>query len=314
MPLFDLHCDTLTRNLYPPYEQETEVLDNPHFHISLSKVPAGTKWVQCFAVFIPDEVRGGDAIAFFDRAASVFHRQAENHQDRLTVCRAFSDIESAVHSGKCAAVLTVEGGAVLAGRLEQVEHLYSQGVRMMTLTWNGPNELASGHDTSGGFTAFGREAVAEMERRNILVDVSHLNDRGFEELLGFARKPFAASHSNARAVCSHKRNLPDAFIKEMVSRECLIGLNYCRAFLSDEKRGNLDDLYRHVCHFLDLGAERCLALGSDYDGAGFHPDLDSVEKSLRIYDYLVSHGISSQTAEGIMFNNAWTFFRKWMNL
>ena len=312
MSLFDLHCDTLTRNLYPPYERETEVLDNPHFQLSLGKVPAGVKWVQCFAVFIPDEARGEDAIAYFDRAASVFYRQAETHRDRLSVCRAFSDIESAVRSGKCAAILTVEGGAALAGRLERVEYLHSRGVRMMTLTWNGPNELASGHDTPGGFTAFGREAVAEMERQNILVDVSHLNDRGFEELLGFARRPFAASHSNARAVCSHRRNLPDAFIREMVRRECLIGLNYCRAFLSDEQRGNLDDLYRHVCHFLDLGAERCLALGSDYDGAGVHPELDSVEKSLRIYDYLVSHGISAQTAEGIMFHNAWAFFRKWM--
>lgn len=313
MSLFDLHCDTLTRNLYPSYEREMEVLDNPHFHLSLSKIPAEIKWVQCFAVFIPDEVRGSDAIAFFDRAASVFRRQAENHGDRLTACRTFCDVESAVHSGKCAAILTVEGGAALAGRLDQVERLYSQGVRMMTLTWNGPNELASGHDTSNGFTAFGREAVAEMERRNILVDVSHLNDRGFEELLGFAQKPFVASHSNARAVCSHKRNLPDAFIKEMVRRECLIGLNYCRAFLSDEKRGSLDDLYRHVCHFLDLGAENCLALGSDYDGAGFHPDLDSVEKSLGIGDYLISRGISAQTAEDVMFNNAWAFFRKWMN-
>ena len=312
MSLFDLHCDTLTRNLYPPCEHETEVLDNPRFDISLSKIPSNVKWVQCFAIFIPDEIRGNDATAFFDRTASVFYQQAEAHRDRLAACRNFSDMENAVNAGKCAAVLTVEGGAALAGRLEQVGYLHSRGVRMMTLTWNGPNELASGHDTPNGFTPFGREAVAEMERRNILVDVSHLNDRSFEELLGFAEKPFVASHSNARAVCSHWRNLPDAFIKEMVSRECLIGLNYCREFLSNSNRGSLDDLYRHACHFLDLGAEHCLALGSDYDGAVFHPDLNSVEKSLRIYDYFTSHSISPQTAEDIAFNNAWQFFRKWM--
>ena len=312
MSLFDLHCDTLTRNLYPPYENETEVLDNPHFDLSLRKIPAGTKWVQCFAVFVPDEVRGSDAIAFFDRAAAVFHRQAEAHRYRLTPCRTFSDVEAAVYSGRGAAILTVVGGAALGGRLEQIEHLRAQGVRMMTLTWNGPNELASGHDTPGGFTPFGREAVAEMERRGIIVDVSHLNDRGFEELLTFARKPFAASHSNARAVCAHRRNLPDAFIREMVSRQCLIGLNYCRAFLSDDQRGSLDDLYRHVCHFLDLGAEHILALGSDYDGAGFHPDLDSVEKSLRICGCLTARGIPARTAEDIAFGNAWRFFQKWM--
>lgn len=310
MSVFDLHCDTLTRERKT--RGEIDVLNNPRFNISLSKMPPKEKWVQCFAIFMPDEIRGGEATKFFDRIAAVFRRQAELHRDRLLPCNTFADIETATHTGKCAAILTVEGGSALAGRLEQVEYLHSQGVRMMTLTWNGPNELASGSDTTCGFTAFGREAVAEMERRNILVDVSHLNDRSFEELLGFVKKPFAASHSNARAVCSHSRNLPDAFIKEMARRECLIGLNFCNEFLSNDNRGSMDDLYRHVCHFLNLGAEHCLALGSDYDGAGFHPDLDSMEKSFQIKNYLISHGIPAQTAEDITFSNAWQFFKKWM--
>lgn len=312
MAIFDLHCDTLTRNLYPPFEAETDTLDNPNFHLALSKVPAGTKWVQCFAIFVPDQVRGQEAITFFDRYAGSFHRQVDLHKDRAADCGTAADMAAALDAGKCAAVLTVEGGAALAGRLERVETLHHAGVRMMTLTWNGPNELASGHDTAGGFTPFGREAVAEMERQGIIVDVSHLNDRGFEDLLSFARKPFAASHSNARAVCGHRRNLPDEFIREMVRREGLIGLNYAKPFLSEDGRGSLDDLYRHVCHFLELGAERCLALGSDYDGTDIHPDLDSVEKSLHICSYLVNHGISTQTAEDISFGNAWRFFQKWM--
>lgn len=310
--LFDLHCDTLTRNLYPPYEKETETLDNPAFQLALGKVPAGTRWVQCFAVFVPDGERGEDAVRFFDRAADSFHHQAAVHRDRMADCRSLADMEAALAAGKCAGLLTVEGGAALAGRLERVRTLYDAGVRMMTLTWNGPNELASGHDTANGFSVFGREAVAEMERQGMIVDVSHLNDRGFEELLSFAQKPFVASHSNARAVCGHRRNLPDAFIQEMVRREGLIGLTYCNAFVSDDSRGSLDDFYRQVCHFLELGAERCVALGSDYDGAGIHSDLDSVEKSLRIADYLTAHGISGETAENLSFGNAWRFFRKWM--
>lgn len=312
MPLFDLHCDTLTRSLYPPFETETETLDNPKFHLALSKVPSGTKWVQCFAVFVPDGLRGEEAAAFFGRWASSFHRQAEAHKDRLAACRTFSELQGALDAGKFAALLTVEGGAALAGRLERVRTLYDAGVRMMTLTWNGENELASGHDTRKGFTSFGREAVAEMERLGMIVDVSHLNDRGVEELLGFAGKPFAASHSNARAVCGHRRNLPDPFLREMIRRECLIGLTYAQPFLSSDGQGGLDDLYRHVCHFLELGAERCIALGSDYDGAGIHPELDSVEKSLGIGAYLAAHGIPEKTAEDIMFGNAWRFFRKQM--
>ena len=149
-----------------------------------------------------------------------------------------------------------------------------------------------------------------MERQGIVVDVSHLNDRGFEDLLASAKKPFAASHSNARSVCGHRRNLPDEFIREMVRRECLIGLNYSRSFLSDEGRGSLEDLYRHVCRFLELGAERCLALGSDYDGTDIHPDLDSVEKGLTIRDFLTDRGIPAGVADGIMFDNAFRFFRE----
>ncbi|MCI9445417.1 MAG: dipeptidase [Oscillospiraceae bacterium] len=311
-PLFDLHCDTLTRNSYPPHEGADNTLDNPAFQLSLSKVPAGTKWVQCFAIFVPDNLRGEDAVAFFDRYAASFHRQAEDRADRFAACRTPQDLEAALSAGKFAGILTVEGGAVLAGRLERVGTIHDAGVRMMTLTWNGPNEMASGHDTPNGFTSFGREAVAEMERLGVLVDVSHLNDRGFEELLGFAKKPFAASHSNARAVCGHRRNLPDEFIKEMVRRGGLIGLNYCNAFLSGDERGNLDDLRRHVDRFLELGAEKCLALGSDYDGAGMHEDLDSVEKSLGIGAYLTAHGIPAGTAEDICFNNAWRFFQTHM--
>lgn len=310
--IFDLHCDTLTRNMYPPHEGTDNTLDNGAFHLSVSKVPAGTKWVQCFAIFIPDELRGQAAIEFFDRYAASFRRQAAEHAGRLAVCRSAGELEAAIDAGKFAGLLTVEGGAVLAGRLERVQAIYDAGVRMMTLTWNGPNELASGRDTPNGFTSFGREAVAEMERLGVVVDVSHLNDRGFEELLGFAKKPFVASHSNARAVCSHWRNLPDEFIEEMVRRGGLIGLNYANDFLSDDCRGNMDDLYRHVCHFLELGAESCLALGSDYDGTDIHPDLDSVEKSLNIHGYLTSHGISEAVADGVCFDNAWQFFRRWM--
>lgn len=312
MPLFDLHCDTLTCGPYPPSGTDIGTLDNPGHHLALRKIPAGTKWVQCFAVFVPDGIRGGDAIAFFDHWAASFHRQADACGSRLAACGSVPELEAALGTGKFGALLTVEGGAALAGRLERVQALYETGVRMMTLTWNGENELASGHDTSKGFTAFGREAVAEMERLGMVVDVSHLNDRGMEELLGFAGKPFAASHSNARAVCQHRRNLPDPFLREMIRRECLIGLTYAQPFLSSDGQGGLDDLYRHVCHLLELGAERCIALGSDYDGAGIHPELDSVEKSLGIGVYLAARGIPEKTAEDIMFGNAWRFFRKQM--
>ena len=310
--IIDLHCDTLTRDMWAAQPPGCGPLDNPAHHIVLSKMPQNTRWVQCFAIFVPDNYRGQDAIDFFDRYRAVFDQQMAEHGNQIAPCRSFADMEQTLDNGKFAAVLTVEGGAVLAGQPERVQALRDAGVRMLTLTWNGPNELGSGHDSSMGLTACGREAVAELERCGVLVDVSHLNDRGFEDLLSVAKKPFVASHSNARTVCGHRRNLPDAFIREIAARGGLIGLNYSRDFLSDSGRGSLDDLYRHVCRFLELDAGSCLALGSDFDGTDVHPDLDSVEKSLSICNYLTGHGIPEDTADGILFGNAWRFFKAWL--
>lgn len=309
--VIDLHCDTLTRD---QWEEDSggDTLDNPGYHLSLGGLPAGRFWVQCFAIFVPDQLRGREAIGFFDRYHASFCRQMEANRDRILPCRSFLDLERARAQGKNAAILTVEGGAVLAGQLERVRAIREAGVRMLTLTWNGPNELGSGHDGAGGLTAFGREAVAELEEQGVLVDVSHLNDRGFEDLLAAAKKPFVASHSNARSVCGHRRNLPDEFIREMAVRGGLIGLNYAQSFLSEDRRGDREDLLRHVRRFLELGAGECLALGSDYDGTDIHPDLDAPEKIPELYEFLTGRGVPAETAKGILFGNAWRFFQTWL--
>lgn len=303
--LIDLHCDTLTR------PEGGDTLNLPGGHFSLSAIPEGMCWCQCCAIFIPDELRGEEAIAYYQRHRDSFSRQMERLSDKVLPCRTAADIESAWVRGKTAAVLTVENGSALAGRLERIETLARDGVRMMTLTWNGENELGSGNVTNHGLSPFGKEAVRALERAGIIVDASHLNDRGFDDLLETAQKPFAASHSNARAVCGHKRNLTDKQITEMASRGCLIGLNYYSAFLrADGRPAALDDLWRHVERFLALGAEDCLALGSDFDGADLPPCLDSPAKAAGLYRYFLERGLSPALAEKILWRNAMDFFRR----
>ena len=309
--VFDLHCDTLTAFLDAPSPAgERDTLDLPGHHFALSKLPSGVRWCQCCAIFLPDELRGEEAIAYYERHRDSFRRQMERFSDRVLPCRTAADVEGAWAAGKTSAVLTVENGSALAGRLERVEQLARDGVRMMTLTWNGANELGSGNDTGQGMTPFGREAVREMEAQGILVDVSHLNDRGFDDLLEIVRKPFAASHSNARSVCPHRRNLTDDQIRELVRRRCLIGLNYYDIFLrGDGQVPTLDDLYRHAERFLELGAEDCLALGSDFDGADLPPCLDGPDKAAGLYGYFLDRGLSPALAEKILWRNALEFFR-----
>ena len=307
--IIDLHCDTLTDCMYAASEIP-DTLDAPARSLSLSNIPEDVHWAQFFAVFLPDRLRGEEAVRFFDASHENFERQMQKFSSRVSPCRNVADMERAWAAGKTAAFLSVENGSAFAGDLSRIEKLKRQGICAVTLTWNGENELGSGNVTDRGLTDFGRAAVREMERCGILVDVSHLNDAGLEDVFETAEKPFVATHSNARAICAHKRNLTDAQVKEMVRRGCLIGLNYYGVFLRDD--GNvrsLDDLYRHIAHFFDLGAQKDLALGSDFDGADLPECLSSPEKIAEAYGYLLSRGLTQQEIDGIFYDNARAFLR-----
>lgn len=331
--LIDLHCDTLTAltpedapllaSLRDPAHraetysaltgrvQETDTLNLSGQHFSLSTIPEGVHWCQCCAVYVPDGLSPEEAAAYYDLHQRNFHRQMEKLADQVLPCRTGEDIETAWNQNKTAAVLTVENGSALAGRLDRVDVLARDGVRMLTLTWNGENELGSGNVTDHGLSPFGKDVVREMERQGIWADVSHLNDRSFTDFLKIAQKPFVASHSNARAVCGHKRNLTDEQIQEMADRGCLIGLNYSQDFLrTGDHPAVLDDLFRHIEHFLALGAEHCLALGSDADGTDVPPGLDCPERFAGLYQYFLDRGLSSAQAKGILWKNALNFFKR----
>ena len=331
--VFDLHCDTLTAFLNrPDYDGILEQLNHPGLHskgkerlvcaieeqdslddrqlqFSLSHIPEQTFWAQCCAIFIPDGLDPESTVLYYDLHRQNFFRQMQKFSDCMICCSTGEEICRAWKQGRTAAVLTVENGSVLAGQLGRVEQLAADGVRMITLTWNGANELGSGWDTEQGLTNFGKEAVREMENCGVVVDVSHLNDRGFFQLLDVVQKPFAASHSNARTVCGHRRNLTREQIVLMAERRCLIGLNFGQTFLKDDSgSAGLEDLWRHVEYFLELGAENSLVLGSDADGTNTLIDLNRPYKVRKLYDFFISHGVPEAVAEKIMWKNALNFW------
>ena len=333
--VFDLHCDTLTAFLDEQEQEElfaalvdparqvqaaerlaSEVgnrdsLDDPRRHFSLSQVPKEVCWAQCCAIFVPDGLNQEESVRYYSLHQQSFVRQMAQFSSLVLPCLNGSDVERAWAQGKIAAILTVENGSALAGRLERVAQLARDGVRMLTLTWNGENELGSGFVSDHGLTSFGRSAVPELERQGILVDVSHLNDRGFWDVMELAEKPLAASHSNARAQCPCSRNLTDDQIRALVDHRCLIGLNFYNIFLRDDGRAaTLDDLYRHTSHFLELGAQHCLALGSDADGSEIPPCLAGPDKAAALFDYFLARGLSHDLTEAILWKNALNFFKK----
>ena len=173
----------------------------------------------------PDEIRGEEAVEYFKVHRDYLKKLTKKQPELAEQAYTAEDIECITNVGKCAVVLSVESGAALGGKLENVDMLADSGVKMLTLVWNGINELGSGHNTEQGLTDFGKQVIRKMEERKIIVDVSHLNDPGFEDVCEIATKPFIATHSNLRAVCSHRR------ILRMISSKRLLEEKACRSEL-----------------------------------------------------------------------------------
>lgn len=306
MKVIDLHCDTL-------YEctVKNKSLYKNDLHISFEKALNYDKYLQCFAVWMPDEFRGRKAVEHFDKCLSCFNSQTAEHSDIVKVIRFNDELDDYLKGDKpLGALLTVEGGSALAGKIENIDYLFDCGVRIMTLTWNADNEIAGGVAGSGGLTEFGKKAISQMEQKGIIVDVSHLNDRSFDEIMDVVRKPVVATHSNLRSVCSHARNLTDDRLKKIIDGGGIVGLNFYRAFLGDNSIADIDSIYRMVDAFMERGGQDFLCMGSDFDGCDLPDGISGILDMKRIYDYLLARGYDESVLEDVFYNNAKNFLLK----
>ncbi len=287
MKVIDMHCDTIAEIHRRKAEgEEISILRNP-LHIDLEKLEAGDYGLQNFALFVNlgrEKQPFKHAMALLD----TFYREMERYPERIGVVRSWADIEKNWTAGKLSALLTIEEGGVCEGSLGYLRDFYRLGVRMMTLTWNYPNELGwpnilnlegsatMGHvDAEHGLTAEGIAFVEEMDRLGMIVDVSHLNDGGFWDVVKYGRKPFVASHSNCRALVPDcPRDLTDEMIRAIAERGGVAGINYCADFLRSPgawRTGEtpvslVSDMVRHMKHMKNVGGIGCIGLGSDFDG------------------------------------------------
>lgn len=305
MDLFDMHCDTA-------FECATKLdgvpLTEGAAHLSLTRGGFLRDWRQVFAIFMPDEYRGGEAIRHYETVREYLYRQEEFFPDRFRIVRTPEQWREVC--GGCKAVLSVEGGSALAGDLWRVKALYDDGVRLITLTWNAGNELGDGirAPQGRGLTDFGKAAVREMNRLRMAVDVSHLSDAGFYDAAEQSDAPFVASHSNARALCGNLRNLTDEMIDVIRSRGGLIGLNFYVGFLRDDENAHVADILRHAEYMLSRGCEDCLCLGSDFDGCDIPPDMTGIESMAQLYEAFLRRNYSEELVRGIFSRNARRYF------
>ena len=264
MKYIDLHCDALT--------------SEGVLQVTKENLRRGGCMLQCFAAFV--NVQKCTPAGRFARAVFLcekFDKMCK--EEGYRVVRKFSDIEE----GKLNAMLTVEEGGAIEGSLEKLEELYFRGVRMMTLTWNFENEIgaanasafAAPQNTPTGLTAFGRSAAERMKELGMIADVSHGSDRLVKDVAEIMRGPFAASHSNARSVFPHPRNLGDREIRLIADSGGVIGLNFFADFLSPDRSaaGQKEAILAHAEHIIKVGGEDVLAIGSDFDGIPENPYL-----------------------------------------
>ena len=278
MRYFDLHCDTLTE----VFKRKT-TLSKSGCAVSFDK-SKNMDFCQMFAIFTPDELQGKAATEYFISVADY----ATNH------------------AGMKNGFISVENGNILAGDMKNLELLTRYGVRMFGLCWNGQNELCGGSATYIGLSAFGRKVIGRLEDMGVAVDVSHTSDRALYEVLDMAQKPIVASHSNARAVCAHERNLEDGALKKIFSTGGLCGINFYPLFLGD---GDVfERIYAHISHMFDLGGERSIAIGADFDGADMDSCLAAIDSVPNLYYSLKGRGLSDKTLDDIFYNNAAAFF------
>lgn len=304
MRLFDLHCDTL----YKTFSEKKSLISND-CELSVERGMEFENWIQCMAVWIPDEVRGDSAVKLVENCHA--HLLSELTRTNGSVVQ-LDKFGKNIHSHNI--MLTLEGGACLAGNLKNVEYFRSLGARAMTLTWNGSCEVGDGADVenSKGLSGFGRMVIPEMERTGIVVDVSHASDRLFYDVAQIAKKPFIATHSNSRAVYNHRRNLTDEQFAVIRDIGGLVGLNFHKHFLAEENQ-SIADIIRHAEHFLSLGGENVLAVGSDFDGAEMPDDICSITDFYKIYEEFLKLNYNEELLDKLFYQNAYNFYQSFDN-
>lgn len=305
-PVFDLHCDTALQ-LLGKNRDSIGRLDKNELHIDLERGATLPGYGQCFAVFTTPTIRrpeGVSVIGMFERELAAVMNQVEANADKIRIAYSAEEIEENRKQGIISAVLTIEGTAGFDYNAEMLEDLYNIGFRITTLGWNEQNPLTGSCQTGGGLTDQGREYVRLAQKAGMVIDVSHISDEGFWDIIGITEKPIIASHSNSRAICDVSRNLTDEMYTALCKTGGTAGINLYPGFLGEN--ADLDTVCDHIFHFIDIaGSDKYVSLGSDMDGVTHLPvGFAGVQDYPKIADRLLQRGLPEGSVENIFWNNA----------
>ena len=298
--IIDLHCDTIEK----AYDEGLK-LDSPK--LSFNTKDVRLPYIQCLATFVHSKFSDGNR--GFKRANNIIDNFYKTYNpNNFFIIKNNKDFESTELQRKIGTILTIENGTAISGNLQNIEKLYNKGIRMMGIVWNDDNDLACDALTSNdtGLTKLGKQYVKKLEKKKIIIDVSHSSKKTFYDTLENTQEPIIASHSCVQSICNHPRNLDDDQIKQIAKRNGVIGICFCKKFLTKNKVVSVQDIIKHIDYIVQLVGIDYVAFGSDFDGLEpdhILPDVAGVKDFCRIIEGLKNIGYSESDIQKICCNN-----------
>ena len=304
-PVFDFHCDTALALLGEDMNQAGSLRSN-QLHIDLERASKLGGYAQCFACFTTPMMEAWykvSPVVIFERELATIQREVDANSNRISIAYSPEEIEENQKRGKMSAILTLEGTAGFGYDPALLEDLYAIGFRVTSMGWNEKNPLTGSHITGGGLTDQGRAFVKEAQCQGMLIDVSHISDEGFWDVMKITDAPIVATHSNSRSVCHNSRNLTDDMFKAICETGGIAGYNVCAEFTGE--RPDMDAICDHILHFLDLDpSAKHIALGGDLDGITNMPSgFEGVQSWPLLAQRLMERGLDERTVLDIFWNN-----------
>lgn len=310
IPYLDLHCDTLELGYL---QKKEDIYDLPEGMLDIRRMQKADMFGQFFAIFFPPASRKWmpEEEEYYQALKKLFYNSLNKHGDCISFAGSAEEAEQNRRMGKLSAFLTIEDGRHVQGNMENIRRFYRDGVRLITLTWNSENCFGAPNSRDPGvmqkgLTEFGKQAIEYMNEIGMIVDVSHLSDGGFYDVLECSKKPFIASHSNARALSPHPRNLTDDMIRKMAQKGGAAGINFYGAFLNEDitrETSTLEALVSHILYMSNVGGEDFVALGTDFDGISGEVEIHNPQLMQKLFSCLEKKGFSQTKIEKLAYRN-----------
>lgn len=276
--VFDAHCDTLCCLC-----DNGGTVNENSYNTDTARMKMYKSYTQIYAMYVAPE----------------YYSNPKKRMDELYKTYCSSDFAGITP------LLSLEGGEGIES-LEDVDYIHAMGVRCVNLTWNSANSLAGGaDDKDGGLTPFGCDVVRKLNSKGILIDVSHLNDKSFYDVVKITTQPLIATHSNSRSICNHRRNLTDDMFKIICDTKGCVGINLYSPFVSENKTCKIEDVILHTDYFLNIGGENHIGIGADFDGVSDNlpEEINGCEDLYKLFDKMAEIGYSENIIEKITYKN-----------